>query len=446
MAFPIDRVIVLMLENQSFDRLLGGLAETIADLDGVRAGAPASNPDWPSGAPIFQAPNAARSGVRDPGHELDNVLRQIAGGAMEGFVRDFVALYPRSSDAERAEVMAWYPEGALPALHGLAKNFVVADHWHSSLPGPTWPNRLFALSGTSLGHTDMPEGIFHPGLHLYDQRTVFDALAEAGVGQRIYYGDFPQSLVLVHQLEPARLRCYRAFERFGPDVAARDLPPFVFIEPAYFEPEENDQHPPQDILRGDRLIGDVYNTLLAAPNLFARTLLIVLHDEHGGFFDHAPPPATIAPDQHTEHFSFTELGVRVPGLFVSPLLDPGVVHSLFDHTSLLKAASDLWGIAPLGLRAAQANSPLAPLTFRAAPREDLTPLPVAEVAPPAAKVALNPQTKALFAFSQYLESKIQDRSVRERLMTRAHEAMDGAGAAGALALARLAAFLAERGG
>ncbi|MGH7057575.1 MAG: alkaline phosphatase family protein [Acetobacteraceae bacterium] len=445
MLTALAHIVVLMLENQSFDRLLGGLAGSIPGLDGVRPEAPFSNHDWPSGALVAQSPTTARSIARDPGHELDEVLRQIDAGAMSGFVREFAQLYPKSSTAERAEVMGWYPAGFLPALHALASAFVVADHWHASVPGPTWPNRLFAHSGTSLGHTDMPEGIFHPGLHLYDQRTLYDELADAGVGFRIYYGDFPQSLVLTHQLEPDRLRCYRPFRHFDHDVAAHDFPPFVFIEPAYFEPEENDQHPPQDVLRGDRLIGGVYHALLRAPQLFARTLLIVLHDEHGGFFDHVTPPATVAPDHHTEGFNFTELGVRVPAVFVSPLLDPGVVHAVFDHTSLLRAASELWGVAPLGRRAAEANSPLAALALRDRPRSDLAPVPIADMTLPGARPSLNRQTQALFAFSQYLESQIRDSGTREKLMLHAHTAMAGAAPAGRLAVARLEAFLAERG-
>ena len=438
---PIDRMVVLMLENQSFDRLIGGLAPRISGLDGVDPRAPLDNPDWPSGPPIFQGPSQSRTIANDPGHELDNVLRQIDHGSMAGFVSDFAQAYPRSSAAERAEIMGWYPPGFLPALHMLAEQFVVADHWHSSVPGPTWPNRLFALSGSSLGDTDMPSGLFHPDLHLYDQRTLFDELNAAGVAWRIYYGDFPQSLVLTHQLEPENLARYRSLSRFAADVAAGDLPPFVFIEPAYFEPEENDQHPPQDVLRGDVLIADIYNTLLAAPALFARTLLIILHDEHGGFFDHVSPPATIAPDDHVSNFAFTELGVRVPAVFVAPLLEQGVIGELFDHTSLIRAACDLWGVAPLGRRAAAANSPLSALAWGDTARSSLSPVLRAAISPPTPRVSLTSMAASLFAFSQHLESLVTDAATRDRLARRAVDAMQGGEAAGGLARARLAAFL-----
>ncbi|MGH7121383.1 MAG: alkaline phosphatase family protein, partial [Acetobacteraceae bacterium] len=440
---PIERLVVLMLENQSFDRLLGGLAPRIRGLDGVKPDAPLANPDWPSGGPIFQAPTTTRTIAHDPGHDLDNVLRQIDRGSMAGFVADYAQMYPQSSAAERGEILDWYPPGFLPALHLLAEQFVIADHWHASVPGPTWPNRFFAQSGTSLGHTDTPSGIFHPDLHLYDQRTLYDELNSAKVEWCIYYGDFPQSLAFTHQLEPENLARYCRFERFAADVAAADLPPFVFIEPAYLEPEENDQHPPQDILRADVLLADIYNALRAQHALFARTLLIVLHDEHGGFFDHVPPPPTIAPDAHVQNFFFTELGVRVPAVFVSPLLDPGVIATLFDHTSLIRAAGDLWGIAPLGKRAAAANSPIAALTWRDTPRASLPPARRAEVLPGAPVASLNTIAASLFAFSQHIESLIADGAVRERLAAEASAATRSAEAAERLALARLDAFLAD---
>lgn len=440
---PIERIIVLMLENQSFDRLLGGLAPALPGLDGVNPERPLANPDWPSGLPILARPTRSRTTAHDPRHDLADVLGQIDQGRMAGFVADFARAYPQSAPAERAEIMAWYPPGFLPALHFLAGQFVIADHWHSSVPGPTWPNRLFAQSGTSLGHTDMPSGLFHPALHLYDQPTLYDELTAAGVAWRIYYGDFPQSLVFTHQLEPRNLARYRPFKRFAADVTAASLPPFVFIEPAYFEPEENDQHPPQDVLRADRLLAEIYNALAAAPALFATTLLVVLYDEHGGFFDHVPPPPTLAPDAHTENFSFTELGVRVPAVFISPLLDPGVISTLFDHTSLIRAAADLWGVTPLGQRAAAANSPLAALVWRDAPRPTLAPAPLAEPLPPAPQLSLNTMAASLFAFSQHLESLITDDATRTHLASRAASAMEGADAAGKLAVDRLDGFLLE---
>ena len=135
----------------------------------------------------------------------------------EQTMRNFAQKYPTETAAGRGEIMGYYPHGFLPALHHLADNFVVCDHWFSSLPGPTWPNRFFAHSGTSLGHVDMPEGIFNPGLHLYNQETLYDQLDKGHVDWRIYYGDFPQSLLMSHQLD--KLEHYRKFDQWAADCA-----------------------------------------------------------------------------------------------------------------------------------------------------------------------------------------------------------------------------------
>src|SRR3984957_12058207 len=306
MPAQITHVVVLMMENHSFDRALGCMQTVDPRIEGVDPAHPRANPNWPNAAPpVLQGPTESRAIDKDPGHDLDNVLRQIANGN-QGFVADFAQKYPSTAE-ERNEIMAYYPHGFLPALHHLADNFVVCDHWFSSLPGPTWPNRFFAHSGTSLGHVDMPEGIFNPDLHLYDQRTLYDELDDAHVDWRIYYGDFPQSLLMTHQLD--KLAHYRKFDQWTTDVSTGNLPPYVFIEPSYFSTEENDQHPPQDVMRGDVLIANVFNALLANQAVFERTLLVVLYDEHGGFYDHVEPPATVAPDGNTKDYAFNQLGV-----------------------------------------------------------------------------------------------------------------------------------------
>ncbi len=288
-------------------------------------------------------------------------------------------------------------------------------------------------------------GLFSSKLHLYDERTLYDELHDANVPWRIYFGDVPQSLVLTHQLK--HLGSYRRFAHWQDDVAKGDLPSYTFIEPTYFGPNQNDQHPPHDVLRGDALIADVYNTLRANPALFARTLLIVVYDEHGGFFDHVVPPTTVAPDGHTQHYSFDRLGFRVPAILISPWLDPGVVHEVFDHTSLLRMASGLWpGVRPLGRRAEQANDPLASLTWRAAPRDDLPEAPLAPDVQDARRTDRLEGFKAsLFGMSHHLESLLEHVGRRAGLMARAHEALDDGWSQAKLATDRFDALFEERG-
>jgi phospholipase C len=440
---PVDHVIVLMMENCCFDRMIGCMAEIHDGLEGVDPHHPRSNPDGPHGAPVFQSPTTSRNIDRDPKHYLPNSIAQLDGGTNNGFVADFVRTHPNSTPEERREIMGYYPRGFLPGLHTLAEHFVVADHWFSSLPGPTWINRLFAHSGTSMGHVNEPGGLFSSKLHPYEERTLYDELTARKVPWRIYYGDVPQSLVLSHQLR--HLGNYSLYRNFRADVAKGDLPGYTFIEPSYFGPDQNDQHPPHDIMRGDALIADVYNTLRTNPKLFARTLLIVLYDEHGGFYDHVVPPKTVAPDDHTKHFAFDQLGFRVPAVFVSPMLNPGVIHEVFDHTSLLRMASGLWaGVQPLGRRAKQANDPIAALKWRKTPRTDMPEAGIApDIQPVRVEAALDGFKASLFGLSRHLESRIKHSGRKTGLMARAHEALEDSLSQARLATDRTHALIGE---
>ncbi len=306
-------------------------------------------------------------------------------------------------------------------------------------------NRLFAHTGTSLGHVAEPGSLFNPNLHIYNERTLYDELTDAGVEWRIYFGDVPQSLVLTHQWR--HLGNYRAFRHWEADLKAGTLPAYSFIEPTYFGPHQNDQHPPHDVMRGDALIAAVYNPLQANPESFARTLLIVLYDEHGGFFDHVVPPATVPPDEHTQHYAFDRLGFRVPAIFVSPLLDPGVAHAVYDHTSLLKMAAGQWqGVKPLGKRAKQANDPMAELKWRTTPRDDLPAAPIAPDIQPASPLpGIQGFKQSLFGLSHHLESLIDHTGHRSALMARAHEALHDSMGQGRLITDRIDGFLTHHG-
>jgi phospholipase C len=405
-ADPIRHVIVLMMENASFDRMLG----TVPGVEGVDLGHLKSNPDYPSTLPpVIQAPTEARTMNPDPEHDLDDVLRQLIGPE-EGFVSDFAQQYPQSTPQERAEIMGFYTGDSLPVLHTLAGQFAICDHWYSSLPGPTWPNRFFVHSGTSLGHVDMPEGIFQPGIHIYDQTTVYELLGQAGISWAIYYGDFPQSLVMLHQLE--HLDHYHKMDRFFADAAGEEtaFPQYSFIEPSYFGAAQNDQHPPSDILRGELLIAQVYNAIRANEPLWQSSLLVVLYDEHGGFYDHVDPPPAIPPDGNTKTFAFNIYGVRVPALLVSPWIDAGVISDTFDHTSLLAYVMQKWNVAGhLSNRVDVANTFAPFLAKRATPRTDAP----RSIQPPAVldndlSAPLNPNQRALIGFSRLLESKTAD--------------------------------------
>ncbi len=355
---PIQHVIVLMLENRSFDHMLGGLSETILGLDGIpKAGEPRRSNRDPDGNIFEQIAGASRTLNYDPRHELEHTLNQLSNGN-SGFVDDFARAYPLSQANDRAEIMKYFADGTLPALHALAKNFAVCDKWFSSLPGPTWPNRFFVHSGTSLGHVSMPEGILDANLHWYDQTTLYDRLNEKKIDWRIYYGDIPQSLILVHQLEPENSARYYKLLNFFRDAAgpANEFPQYCFIEPPYYQPGASDDHPPHDVFEGERLLANIYNSIRRNDDLWKSCLFIVLCDEHGGFYDHVIPPAAVPPDHYNEEYSFDQLGLRVPAILISPFVKSDVIHTTFDHTSLLKYLVDKWALGPLGERVARANT------------------------------------------------------------------------------------------
>jgi phospholipase C len=369
-ADPVKHVVLLMFENHSFDQMLGCFKEVYSDLAGVDPKNPGVN--QADGKEVRQAPTTERQMILDPRHEVNHVLGQMADHN-GGFVTDFAKARPDSTPEQRQFVMGYYPLDFLPTLHGLAREYLICDHWFSSLPGPTWPNRFFALTGTSSGRVNMPEDGEHgadiEGWFQQEQATIFDRLSEKGVSWKIYFHDIPQSICLVHQRTPERIARYFPVAQFYEDTRGpeADFPAFCFIEPDYNGVTENDDHPPHDVMKAQNLLADVYNALRANPELWASTLLVVLYDEHGGFYDHVEPPVAVPPDGHHEEYNFDRLGIRVPALLVSPWVDQGFDATAFDHTSLLKYLTEKWGLGPLGNRTAQATS-IGSLLKRQTPR------------------------------------------------------------------------------
>jgi phospholipase C len=359
---PIRHVVHLILENRSFDQMLGSLSGIYPDLDGVDPKKPHSNSDTEEHS-FKQAPTTVRQMLKwDPHHEVPHVAEQLKDGNT-GFVRDYSEAYRDSTPAARQLIMSYYPLDFLPALHALARNFTICDRWFSSVPGPTWPNRFFALSGTSNGRVNMPEDGTHgadlPGYFQQTQVTLFDRLNEEAVHWKVYFHDIPQTLVFNHQREPHNVARYFYIDQFYKDARGleSDFPQFCLIEPDFMGYEQNDDHPPHDVMRAEKLIADVYNAIRANDPLWKSTLLIVMFDEHGGFYDHVVPPPAVPPDDaQPSEYTFDQLGVRVPAILVSPWVAADVVHTQFDHTSVLRYLIEKWRLGALGRRASGANS------------------------------------------------------------------------------------------
>src|SRR3984893_16901503 len=212
----IKRVIYLLLENRSFDHVLGCFKELYKNLEGVDTTDLKENSY--GGAQYRQTPASTPFLKFDPRHEYEHVAVQLANGN-GGFVADYAQSYPKAQPSDLLEVMKYRPLDGLPAIHALAREFTICDHWFSSVPGPTWCNRLFALSGTSLGRVSMPEGIMNLNFHWYDQATIFDRLNEKSISWKVYFGDFPLSLLFTHQWEPGNAKRYCKMTEFYSDVA-----------------------------------------------------------------------------------------------------------------------------------------------------------------------------------------------------------------------------------
>ena len=253
----------------------------------------------------------------------------------------------------------------------------------------------------------MPSGIMDLNLHWYDQTTIFDRLNEQGITWKVYFGDSAVSLILVHNWEPQNAIRHRPMLEFSIDAAnAEEFPQFAWIEPSYLPPGANDYHPPHDVFDGEELVSKVYNTIRSNDELWKSCLLLILFDEHGGFYDHVPPPSSIAPDHHLDQWTFDKLGVRVPAILVSPYVENTVISETFDHTSLLRYLIDKWKLGPLGERTAQANSFAGAIstTARSDTPQELQPPSSQASLTPLAIQALTDHESSMIALSHALES------------------------------------------
>jgi phospholipase C len=349
--FPIEHVIVLMLENRSYDHMLGYLPNghglTGDEFNLVDPSDPTSE--------RVQVSNTADYITIDPAHDFVSVEKQMYGAGpvvdpapMNGFVA--VHINEAKGDVELGKkIMECFDPDKLPALTTLAREFCVCDRWFSAVPGPTWLNRFFVHAATCDGMiVDSVE-------HNYKMKTIYDTLGKNGLSWNIYYGDFPQSIVLQHHWRT--LDRFKRFEKFYTDIEQGELAAYSFIEPRFFNFHQwkaNDQHPPHDMRLGEYLIAEVYDTLRSSP-LWEKSLLVVTYDEHGGFFDRVSPPELVpSPDgKKSKHppFDFTRLGVRVPTILVSPFVEKGAVDStIYEHSSLPATIKTLFNL-PEGLTA-----------------------------------------------------------------------------------------------
>lgn len=419
-----DHVVVLMMENRSFDHILGYLYDGDVPAGKTFAGAQGySNPDHSNSERIYTSPSAGNyDPYPDPGETYEFVIEQLYGVkpgergpgskiTMQGFVKSYYDLlklmterpapfrWPGDPAWQSRAIMKCFEPTALPVLRALARDFAVFDHWFCAVPSETWPNRAFWNADTSWGWADNPMSADEWNLLDWFARsetgTLFTRLDEkfgSVDGNWRIYSDLPLALTKIVHWRNLFWKSGAKYSRpltlneldipnFLEDCACGHLPKYAFLEPMFVNDTSrklwhNDMHPsewpkdygvlpsmgPASIQLGDELIRQVYEAVRTSPNR-DRTLLIITFDEHGGCFDHVPPPPTVSPNKNEFQdprgqfgFQFDLLGPRVPMVMISSHIAPKtIVNTPLDHSSFLQTMQQKWGFKSLGPRMDQAR-------------------------------------------------------------------------------------------
>jgi phospholipase C len=424
----IKHIVVLMMENHSFDNYLGTLGRGEGFSLGDDGTPDAENPD--SAGAMIRARHASSTVQQDgvPCQSWSASHAQWAGGKLNGFV---TAAEQASPAGDKTAAMSYWTDQDLPFYHGLARTFPLADRWFSSCLGPTFPNRRFLLAGTANGlMDDLPVNL----LDRPKAGTIMDVLTRHGISWVNYrpagsdqsefrrymqyrrrrrrhhlasFGRplrktgvvFQRDLQFTAALYPLGMASYmahvRSIQQFFADADSGNLPSFCIVDPDFRSFSEES---PQDIRKGESFAAEVINRVMHGPG-WADTLLIWLYDEHGGYYDHVAPPAAVAPDdvpgrsrvahpclthsllkvlfpgyvRHAQQLvagpdAYDTYGFRVPAVIVSAYARPDCVLSdVFDHTSVLKLIEEKWNLPALTRRDAAATSPLGALDLTGPP-------------------------------------------------------------------------------
>jgi phospholipase C len=378
---PIQHFFILMLENRSFDHVFGfsainGKDATTGQPRTIDRPDPAvdKNTDESTGKlyPVKEGADFSLKGLDpDPGHEFGDVALQLKGPNL-GFVDSYASCHA----VDPGRVMECFSAAQMPVLNQLATEFAICDRWFSSLPGPTWPNRFFMTAASSGGLTKSPttaDIIKATGFEGYgfEHGNIFDALEKSSIPWSIVEGDmFPVSFALKGMNSHAENGRFTNIGDFAAKISAPGfIDRFIFIEPQYGSHKfditgpgdfsgGNSMHPLDDVRKGEQLVKEVYETIRSVPVVWENSVLLIAFDEHGGFYDHVQPGATIPPGDDPvnvangqQPFDFAQLGVRVPAVIISPLIAKGIIdHTVYDHSSALATLERLFNIAPLTKR------------------------------------------------------------------------------------------------
>jgi phospholipase C len=357
----IEHIVVLMMENHSYDNKLGMLGRTGAD--GFKLGAngkpTATNPAGGGKTQhAFRMPTTCQESGH-PSQTWDASHSSYDNGRNDGFV-----------SASGAVAMGYWQKADQPFYYSLASVFPIADRYFCSVLGQTYPNRRYLMAATSLGMVNDDQVWL---LANYPKNgTIFDQLNAHGISWKDYWSSTPITSTLLWPYlfvkDPDNLTRLAPIDDFFKDAASGHLPGFSLVEPDYGSTSEEN---PQNIAEGEAFAAKVIDAVMSGPK-WGSTLLVWTYDEHGGYYDHVPPPAAVPPDGIGPEWllggpaydGFGRYGFRVPCAIVSPWARPDYVsHKVFDHTSILKLVETKWNLPALTRRDANANNMLDMLDF-----------------------------------------------------------------------------------
>ncbi len=370
-AIPIDTIVILMQENRSFDHYFAMLRETgHPDADVPPAGF--TNPDV-DGTPVAPFRDKQLCFL-DTAHSWNAVHLQWANGAMNGFVTTSEEKGPPpvngTPDLLRGtRAMSFYGPEELPFMYWAADQFAIGDHYHSSVLTSTWTNRMYLYAANSFGRisNDVP--------NIGAASNLFDMLQMRRIPWKIYATSTPPEAMFVKSFLAYKQHHVTTMDRFYEDAAAGKLPHVVFLDAhigdqSAFDPTQDDEHPPAVMQVGQRFLARVTDALMSSPQ-WGRTALFITYDEHGGLFDHVPPPSACPPDNTMPQLSpahqpggYDRLGMRVPFVLVSPWAKKGFIgHAIYDHTSITRFVEARFTLPAMSARDANADVPYEMFDF-----------------------------------------------------------------------------------
>jgi phospholipase C len=353
----VKTVILMMMENRSFDHMLGHLTldNPALKIEGLRQEdmASYSNDYNDTLYPLFPI-TVDKELDSDIPHEFDAVATQLGTNPVNGrfTMHGFVEAYAKAGNIINPDSipMGYFNKEQVPVTNFLARNFCVCDHWFSSIPTSTQPNRTMALCGESSIYQTLVKPISVTN-------NVFDWMEDNDIRWRAYHDAFPFYALYPKLWKYVLGNKYRSYQNFYQDQLApvgNDDPEVIIIEPCYEDAphfpnkQPNDNHAPLAIGFGEEFIRSVYLAITANPERWQQSLLILYYDEHGGFYDHVAPPTIPYKTVGGESYSFRSLGPRIPGLIISPFVKPGsVFSSTLDHTSVLQLLAEKFNKPPV---------------------------------------------------------------------------------------------------